>query len=315
MRASRCLARLVAHPRSRGENPSRNRTRRRSAGSSPLTRGKPRQRFVIAPCERLIPAHAGKTGRSGAPGAARRAHPRSRGENSASKARAKGTTGSSPLTRGKHEGVRLKPHQQRLIPAHAGKTPTWSTPTVACWAHPRSRGENRGVYRYSEDPEGSSPLTRGKRQELHHVGRSRRLIPAHAGKTSRRRCRRSPDGAHPRSRGENRRPRFSGRRTPGSSPLTRGKHAVPDRLRVCHRLIPAHAGKTCRDGRTSAPAWAHPRSRGENCGFRGVCASGYGSSPLTRGKHVGHADGLAGGGLIPAHAGKTQLSCGSTVLS
>ena len=51
----------TAHPRSRGENLSRIRLRTRSAGSSPLTRGKPERRFQLLGCGRLIPAHAGKT--------------------------------------------------------------------------------------------------------------------------------------------------------------------------------------------------------------------------------------------------------------
>ena len=50
----------------------------------------------------------------------------------------------------------------RLIPAHAGKTrPTASTPTRRP-AHPRSRGENRGLRFRRPSDDGSSPLTRGK---------------------------------------------------------------------------------------------------------------------------------------------------------
>ena len=53
--------------------------------------------------------------------------------------------------------------------------------------------------------------------------------------------------------------------------------------------------------------WAHPRSRGENRAWRRGVRNGRGSSPLTRGKQVGSGDGVGGGGLIPAHAGKTFL--------
>ena len=70
--------------------------------------------------------------------------------------------GSSPLTRGKLSRAIKVETLEGLIPAHAGKTPTWSTPTVACWAHPRSRGENLVILRLSCLPRGSSPLTRGK---------------------------------------------------------------------------------------------------------------------------------------------------------
>ena len=111
-------------------------------------------------------------------------------------------------------------------------------------------------------------------------------IPAHAGKTSTRLCRRSRASAHPRSRGEN---RGSGSR----SPPTGGR-------------IPAHAGKTPRQACAAASAWAHPRSRGENCYIRAEQQRRAGASPLTRGKLdwiSEHKDLL---GRIPAHAGKTR---------
>ena len=153
-------------------------------------------------------------------------------------------TGSSPLTRGKRGGANTMSFQERLIPAHAGKT---CSVVAACMS---------GA--------GSSPLTRGKRSC--HVRYDKRcgLIPAHAGKTSPRSRRRVRSRAHPRSRGEN----FFGGDflvvCHGSSPLTRGKLPGPCYRPAGGRLIPAHAGKTnSRICSESAPA-AHPRSRGEN---------------------------------------------------
>ena len=52
-------------------------------------------------------------------------------------------------------------------------------------------------------------------------------------------------------------------------------------------------------------AEAHPRSRGENAGADTEQPITTGSSPLTRGKPVSAILGEMGGGLIPAHAGKT----------
>ena len=72
---------LWAHPRSRGENRDRPRRGRERQGSSPLTRGKPVFWRYRGETEGLIPAHAGKTLHAGDRGRARRAHPRSRGEN------------------------------------------------------------------------------------------------------------------------------------------------------------------------------------------------------------------------------------------
>ena len=70
----------------------------------------------------LIPAHAGKTGIGWGPGRAGRAHPRSRGENSANCGLGGGDEGSSPLTRGKLDRVGAQVYNDGLIPAHAGKT-------------------------------------------------------------------------------------------------------------------------------------------------------------------------------------------------
>ena len=69
------------HPRSRRENVSIVSPPSLSAGSSPLTRGK-RVAFLTSPYGvGLIPAHAGKTGRTADGRGSRRAHARSRREN------------------------------------------------------------------------------------------------------------------------------------------------------------------------------------------------------------------------------------------
>ena len=133
------------------------------AGSSPLTRGKHNRARRAGVEVGLIPAHAGKTGRFAPRGRSDRAHPRSRGENTA------------PVT--------PPPKGPRLIPAHAGKTDILQITNAL--------------------KQGSSPLTRGKPVDQEAARRTNGLIPAHAGKTPRRhrRCPRAP--AHPRSRGEN----------------------------------------------------------------------------------------------------------------
>ena len=98
----------------------------------------------------------------------------------------------------------------------------------------------------------------------------------------------------------------------GSSPLTRGKHAVSATILQVRGLIPAHAGKTASHRAARRRRAAHPRSRGENvsCGFARSIMSG--SSPLTRGKLRASWDTRPPWGLIPAHAGKTKdpyVSC------
>ena len=138
----------------------------------------------------------------------------------------------------------------------------------------------------SSDDSGSSPLTRGKPEEMNQLADRGRLIPAHAGKTSRpaKPCPHLP--AHPRSRGENLLFDNVGKELPGSSPLTRGKR--------------------CRQPSTPHFRAAHPRSRGENGGVNSASEPLEGSSPLTRGKRTRSITRSLTTRLIPAHAGKTQ---------
>ena len=194
---------VMAHPRSRGENRTSTVKPRPDPGSSPLTRGKRSYSCEDLLAPGLIPAHAGKTqswwGRRGPP----RAHPRSRGENRASRPALTLIAGSSPLTRGKRDALHMRLDALRLIPAHAGKTASCTAHCRRCKAHPRSRGENMMCAIVGFPVAGSSPLTRGK---LHAGGvgdRRRGLIPAHAGKTQTTGPMRTDGPAHPRSRGEN----------------------------------------------------------------------------------------------------------------
>ena len=217
-----------------------------------------------------------------------------------------GTTGSSPLTRGKLREVAQLHERRGLIPAHAGKTAKRQRTSSAHTAHPRSRGENLVIKAKNAQRVGSSPLTRGKRNRRRHGQGGHGLIPAHAGKTASPASSWTARRAHPRSRGENAINSLGAGIAEGSSPLTRGKPACRSRQSRPRRLIPAHAGKTmddrpCRRGRP-----AHPRSRGENQEFNEALLSLGGSSPLTRGKRHLMTATIKGRGLIPAHAGKTR---------
>ena len=192
-----------AHPRSRGENFFAEPLAKTGAGSSPLTRGKRLRPAQQRGRFRLIPAHAGKTKYT--PDGTRQwaAHPRSRGENSSARIAPSAGGGSSPLTRGKRIPRVPIPCQGGLIPAHAGKTSPSLPPANCQTAHPRSRGENHPNRRFPGHPRGSSPLTRGKLNQLRQRFEDPGLIPAHAGKTGPRGVLTCPPRAHPRSRGEN----------------------------------------------------------------------------------------------------------------
>ena len=151
-----------AHPRSRGENFVADYAAFKGWGSSPLTRGKLPMVTALASAARLIPAHAGKTMTAIDARACRGAHPRSRGENRHCPRQGRCAPGSSPLTRGKHQGERRGLLRLGLIPAHAGKTVRRRCSARARPAHPRSRGENEDFKPYNLRNFGSSPLTRGK---------------------------------------------------------------------------------------------------------------------------------------------------------
>ena len=304
LRAARILRRR-AHPRSRGENDSGCRKTDHGEGSSPLTRGKrPHERNAEMHI-RLIPAHAGKTSCGRSTARAGTAHPRSRGENSRCKRRRCWSAGSSPLTRGKPSWKGPEDLDKRLIPAHAGKTgyqPHVSTPPSA---HPRSRGENARYVSPQASSDGSSPLTRGKRNLCVFGHFSCRLIPAHAGKTESLCFRSFFLSAHPRSRGENGYPVSVQAQLLGSSPLTRGKRRVAPGVAQDRGLIPAHAGKTKAAQQMVVNFQAHPRSRGENDSHAPSSHEDSGSSPLTRGKRKLLSSRSSHPRLIPAHAGKT----------
>ena len=213
--------------------------------------------------------------------------------------------GSSPLTRGKLARPPACTGHDRLIPAHAGKTPAQPSTRHPPAAHPRSRGENLIVAVRTFVVTGSSPLTRGKLDDnslkLHGLG----LIPAHAGKTGARGKSAGAAKAHPRSRGENRDGLKRELCAAGSSPLTRGKRSRGEKAGGGGGLIPAHAGKTELADYADDVMQAHPRSRGENADSRTAAIARYGSSPLTRGKLRSRSNAATRPGLIPAHAGKT----------
>ena len=137
---------------------------------------------------------------------------------------------------------------------------------------------------------------------------TRRITPAHAGKTSA--CpdlrKRKPD--HPRACGEN----FFGNQPiidcHGSPPRMRGKLEYQSGELKNLRITPAHAGKTLFRRRACGVNKDHPRACGENgaepC-FVGKCD---GSPPRMRGKLNKTFFNRFDIRITPAHAGKTKIA-------
>ena len=192
-----------AHPRACGENDAAPVRVRAMFGSSPRVRGKRPRRRARAQEDRLIPARAGKTRSVCAAARRERAHPRACGENVASASEWGGTTGSSPRVRGKPSMKSAAILAHGLIPARAGKTTAASSAVSSGGAHPRACGENVRWTSQADREGGSSPRVRGKLLLLRWGPRSRRLIPARAGKTPMTPRPPCTGPAHPRACGEN----------------------------------------------------------------------------------------------------------------
>ena len=110
------------HPRSRGENIYFIYLYITRKGSPPLTRGKLLMIYWIVDFIRITPAHAGKTNCHILLTFSLQDHPRSRGENTRWKLTDRQSVGSPPLTRGKRPEFHAFFFQERITPAHAGKT-------------------------------------------------------------------------------------------------------------------------------------------------------------------------------------------------
>ena len=134
-----------AHPRSRGEHRLSAHLYFDLPGSSPLARGT----HVLVHEGRgrvgLIPARAGNMEEPPPTPPVKWAHPRSRGEHRSHQNRGCRPTGSSPLARGTPFCPVLGEVFPGLIPARAGNTWLLARVLAACRAHPRSRGEHRGL--------------------------------------------------------------------------------------------------------------------------------------------------------------------------
>ena len=236
----------------------------------------------------LIPADAGSTAHGARAWRAPRAHPRGRGEHSASGCSSTTPGGSSPRTRGAR---RIEPVGTRfhgLIPADAGSTRPRGSRPLPAGAHPRGRGEHEAARRAVAGVTGSSPRTRGAPDRDRYPTAGAGLIPADAGSTELRKAE-----AHHRA---------------GSSPRTRGARCSGGAGARARGLIPADAGSTSPSLTGSGPAWAHPRGRGEHAPPGRTDADGMGSSPRTRGAPGRDVDDRRQFGLIPADAGSTRTA-------
>ena len=218
-----------------------------------------------------------------------------------------GDDGSSPHTRGALGELRVAHADVGIIPAYAGSTRADMSVSGRGEDHPRIRGEHAPIVWLIALKTGSSPHTRGAPERAGGPPAAQGIIPAYAGSTP---SRSPPAGMvadHPRIRGEHTRSSTRPTEKSGSSPHTRGARRARQPGALDRRIIPAYAGSTPASPTGSSPGRDHPRIRGEHYGHLSVLRDNVGSSPHTRGAHVGGGRSRLVERIIPAYAGSTML--------
>ena len=171
-------------------------------GLSPRARGNLFTFFRTFLREGPIPACAGKPELEGGGYKLAAAYPRVRGETSTAASILFSTTGLSPRARGNPPPVSAVALARRPIPACAGKPAPRQGECGAVPAYPRVRGETSLTIRYITVSPGLSPRARGNRPPVRLGRKTRRPIPACAGKPARARKWGKIGFAYPRVRGE-----------------------------------------------------------------------------------------------------------------
>ena len=153
---------LADHPRSCGANFGDAFGVVAESGSSPLVRGQLDAHTYLSVCIRIIPARAGPTFVIIKVTQGTQDHPRSCGANLSFQHYSLYISGSSPLVRGQHAGIRHGHGRLRIIPARAGPTKYFRATHGSKTDHPRSCGANWAGDTHCACKVGSSPLVRGQ---------------------------------------------------------------------------------------------------------------------------------------------------------
>ncbi len=231
-------------------------------------------------------------------------YPRPCGETVIGHADGSEPAGLSPPMRGNHPRRRTVRTLQGSIPAHAGKPRQDSNLQPLSRVYPRPCGETRQCFRLRHATTGLSPPMRGN----HVVGDGARQavgsIPAHAGKPGAPHRGRLRHRVYPRPCGETAWCLSKLTLAAGLSPPMRGNRRYGRERDAGEGSIPAHAGKPTTLPATVTGRRVYPRPCGETTAVLCVAGSSTGLSPPMRGNHGRQGLLGAGGGSIPAHAGK-----------
>ena len=193
----------------------------------------------------------------------------------------------------------------RITPAHAGKSAAYHTVVSHGQDHPRPCGEKSNLKFASVSGIGSPPPMRGKGREILDSVVTKRITPAHAGKSYLPAFKQPFKKDHPRPCGEKGDYCTLGGCYIGSPPPMRGKVTTVFCTCPLARITPAHAGKSVARALVALRGEDHPRP----CGEKVVCVCAHlllpGSPPPMRGKAPDEPTVYGGFRITPAHAGKS----------
>ena len=134
------------------------------------------------------------------------------------------------------------------------------------------------------------------------------IIPAHAGLTEGQVHHACQGRDHPRACGAHVNQCWDPTTGRGSSPRMRGSQKYQIALELASGIIPAHAGLTRGPAAPRSPAGDHPRACGAHCNSDDYNNALLGSSPRMRGSRKGTSRVTIPAGIIPAHAGLTNIA-------
>ena len=272
------------YPRARGEASPQNGRSSMNCGLSPRSRGSPFAMGRQSPGTRSIPALAGKpedrtgsrSGRvrsipalAGKPGDSLRhrsfspVYPRARGEAMMVCITPPPGGGLSPRSRGSPLSVETPWRSSGSIPALAGKPVGVRVRFGVAAVYPRARGEAAQMSQPRKAYRGLSPRSRGSPSRGYSPRRSRRSIPALAGKPGKSATWRRTWRVYPRARGEARTGQSDRNCSGGLSPRSRGSRPSRSHPASPAGSIPALAGKPTASRGLRSRTWVYPRARGE----------------------------------------------------
>ncbi len=193
---------------------------------------------------RITPAYAGTCGLGKRNPVILEDHPRIRGDMCPVARLNRGRPGSPPHTRGHAGWTQNMNRKSRITPAYAGTCLIHSSLILLRWDHPRIRGDMSKNCARKSMLGGSPPHTRGHVQRQRFIRAVGGITPAYAGTWYTIRKVFTPEGDHPRIRGDMLSDTIIKKRPGGSPPHTRG-HAFMFLMSLRPtRITPAYAG-TC----------------------------------------------------------------------